>query len=820
MPKPLRSLFLISALGLHSLVGSLRPSSRAPGADMSPTLGSNARREFFVGGGLLCWGIMAPKAASARGLVRFPPETVLSNRYFLVRAGESTADSMNVVRSNPVDKLSVENGLTAKGIAEADAAAVTLQDFGLECPQMWYSTWAKASQTASIIGERLQMGFERRLPEYTYLDMRGCGEFEGTSLDEAASTLGRLDEMGYRESPPPTEDGTPNESVESLAARVQQMLSIIETLATGSDVVVVASDSDLLSVWQACVTGAPLAGHGAFAMRSGEVRPLEYKIQYTDPSGAPPPVVLAPMRALPAEAAASAKEAKGAKGAKGALSAKEAKEGKEAAHVESRLALLDARYKDAEKRQARGEAAAAKLGAAGRDAEQSALVASLRAEKRGRDGKERREYNEERADEAEELKQRQQKGDEARRRQEEETARAKAAAQAAKGAYQDKTLLANPGEWLRLAAEYPVAAVVALGGLATVASQARITSEQAGARDAANILANYSSNLANSSEAEPKLPLVESADTLAFAAAVEATRTRDALERRNVGMSLEDLAAGLLQETQPQKAESGSSLASSSTPSPKLKEKNENPEATVAGGAGSTIRSRPRQLSNKGDPQSFAVPVLPTPDTRERAGVDSASVTTPSPPVSPVPLVEVPGRTPAPMARASVLPPPAQPTPPQVSTPSTNRVDFRSLVEGENDSPQTPVASPWYYEVVFPDSRLGIGLEAGDDESKGNVASASDAVFPYVVQPSSGPLNPTAVIGDMLVSVNGVRLDVPSAVASSLGSGNGFHEEEARDLFDCALALVKAAGRPVILGFRPTQGDRIPVDTSSSQTPP
>ena len=77
---------------------------------------------------------------------------------------------MNVVRSNPVDKLSVENGLTAKGIAEADAAAVTLQDFGLECPQMWYSTWAKASQTASILGERLQMGFERRLPECDLFD--------------------------------------------------------------------------------------------------------------------------------------------------------------------------------------------------------------------------------------------------------------------------------------------------------------------------------------------------------------------------------------------------------------------------------------------------------------------------------------------------------------------------------------------------------------------------------------------------------------------------------------------------------------------------
>ena len=58
------------------------------------------------------------------------------------------------------------------------------------------------------------------------------------------------------------------------------MISIMETLAEGRNVIVVAADSDLLSVWQAVIAGAPLEGHQAFAFDSGEVRLLEYQLGY------------------------------------------------------------------------------------------------------------------------------------------------------------------------------------------------------------------------------------------------------------------------------------------------------------------------------------------------------------------------------------------------------------------------------------------------------------------------------------------------------------------------------------------------------------
>ena len=89
-----------------------------------------------------------------------------------------------------------------------------------------------------------------------------------------------LDAASSAEGPPPITDGTPAESAKDLSIRVLQMISIMETIAEGRDVVVVAADSDLLSVWQAAIAGAPLEGHSAFAMASGEARLLEYEIGY------------------------------------------------------------------------------------------------------------------------------------------------------------------------------------------------------------------------------------------------------------------------------------------------------------------------------------------------------------------------------------------------------------------------------------------------------------------------------------------------------------------------------------------------------------
>ena len=150
---------------------------------------------------------------------------------------------------------------------------------------MWYSTWGKSVQTAQLLGDGLGIVAEERHPEYSFLDARGMGQFEGTPLARAAQDLHALDARSSRVGPPPTNDGTGAESAKDLSIRVLQMISIMETLAEGRDVVVVAADSDLLSVWQAAIAGAPLEGHAAFALAPGEARQLEYEIGYGPQKG-------------------------------------------------------------------------------------------------------------------------------------------------------------------------------------------------------------------------------------------------------------------------------------------------------------------------------------------------------------------------------------------------------------------------------------------------------------------------------------------------------------------------------------------------------
>jgi len=62
-------------------------------------------------------------------------------------------------------------------------------------------------------------------------------------------------------------DGTPNESVADVLVRVRQVLSICETQYSGETVVLVASDSSVLSVAQAALQGIDLRQHWALAFR-------------------------------------------------------------------------------------------------------------------------------------------------------------------------------------------------------------------------------------------------------------------------------------------------------------------------------------------------------------------------------------------------------------------------------------------------------------------------------------------------------------------------------------------------------------------------
>jgi len=301
---------------------------------------------------------------------------------------------------------------------------------------MWYSTWNDASETAHIIGDRLHTGHDRRLPEYSYLDARGMGLFEGTSQTFAADEIAKIDARDPSEPPPATVDGTPNESVLNVATRVQQMVSIIETHSTGEDVLIVAPDSQILSIWQAAIAGAPLAGHAAFAVEPGQVVMCEYQMQHANGD----PSTRAETFTTPGSDASALRR-----------------------KLEKAAAIAD-----------EGEKKAVALGAAQLEAERGMLVAKLTKDLNGVEAAERT------ADKTEEKallakRQARQATDQEQQRQ----LRLATAGPAGKAKWLQAAAETKPVDLPKLAADYPVGAALAFGGLVRLGSVVKEQEERA-----------------------------------------------------------------------------------------------------------------------------------------------------------------------------------------------------------------------------------------------------------------------------------------------------------------------------------------------------
>ncbi|XLS78619.1 hypothetical protein HN51_062844 [Arachis hypogaea] len=210
--------------------------------------------------------------ATALGLFQMPPPR-LTNRYFLVRAGESEFESMGVINTNPVAKTSVDSGLSERGKKQAVRAALDLKEMGA-CDKscwIWPAITQRAYQTAEIIASLNAVTRSFIVPEYSFLDARGLGAYEGKNL-ESVSEIYASDSVSPTNKPPPVDDGTPNESVADVFVRVTQLMSILETQYSGDTVVIVSPDSDNLTILQAGLIGLDLRRHRDLSFAPGEVR--------------------------------------------------------------------------------------------------------------------------------------------------------------------------------------------------------------------------------------------------------------------------------------------------------------------------------------------------------------------------------------------------------------------------------------------------------------------------------------------------------------------------------------------------------------------
>lgn len=201
------------------------------------------------------------------------PPPRLTNQYYLVRAGESEFESLGIINTNPVAKTSVDSGLSEKGKKQIVKAALQLKEMGA-CDTgcwIWPSITQRAYQTAEIIASVNRISRSYIVPEYSFLDARGLGAYEGKNL-EAVSEVYASDTISPRNKPPPIDDGTPNESVADVFVRVTQLMSILETQYSEETIIIVSPDSDNLTILQAGLVGLDLRRHSDLSFAPGEVR--------------------------------------------------------------------------------------------------------------------------------------------------------------------------------------------------------------------------------------------------------------------------------------------------------------------------------------------------------------------------------------------------------------------------------------------------------------------------------------------------------------------------------------------------------------------
>jgi broad specificity phosphatase PhoE len=217
--------------------------------------------------------------ARATGLLDCPPRE-LHNTYYLVRAGQSTADEQGILQTHPIATLSVDSGLTRLGMQQVERAVEVLRDemgvTGGPGVVLWHDISRRASQTAIAIAEGLSISQESIVPEYSFLVPRGVGLWEGYNATVVLPSMYAADARDWMWTPPGNDDGTPNESVERVFTRIRQLFSKLETQYSGQTIILVASDSDCLSIAQAFFTGyAALPKHSQYFHRQGEVRWLK-----------------------------------------------------------------------------------------------------------------------------------------------------------------------------------------------------------------------------------------------------------------------------------------------------------------------------------------------------------------------------------------------------------------------------------------------------------------------------------------------------------------------------------------------------------------
>lgn len=216
--------------------------------------------------------------ANAMGLVQFPCDPgELMNTYHLMRAGQSGLEAEGILSTNPLFLTNREDALTELGLAQVEEACNEMMARGINPSVVKYSLASKCIDTANVVATKMFVGRNRIVPEFTFMDPRGAGLWDGKPLDVTEAAIWAMDaaeagDEGRNGKPPPNEDGTANETLFDQVTRLRQLMSILETQYSGDSILLIFPDGTSPALLSCLIAGIPLKDVHALNFLPGELR--------------------------------------------------------------------------------------------------------------------------------------------------------------------------------------------------------------------------------------------------------------------------------------------------------------------------------------------------------------------------------------------------------------------------------------------------------------------------------------------------------------------------------------------------------------------
>ena len=160
-------------------------------------------------------------------MLTFPLPAPLKNNIVLIRAGECFADARHETQTNAAKKLRQDNALTAHGREQIIEAGKYLESIGFQPSYIWVSNTERAYESAVVLAREIQLGKvnfaytmlhiyklisisfiyiriyaclhihvgqNRIVPEFSFLDARAVGTYEGKNDELTWSEIHKNDE--------------------------------------------------------------------------------------------------------------------------------------------------------------------------------------------------------------------------------------------------------------------------------------------------------------------------------------------------------------------------------------------------------------------------------------------------------------------------------------------------------------------------------------------------------------------------------------------------------------------------------------------------